>query len=267
MPLLSIEHLSVIYQGPMGSVRAVEDMSLAIEPGEVVALLGESGSGKTSAALALTRLLPPSTGIAGRVVVDGINLLEASPKMLRTMRGGRIAYVFQDPAASLNPVLTIGEQLVEMITLHGGKRGDDATRLATDWLGRVGIPQPSQRLGGYPHEFSGGMQQRVCLAMALCAHPALLIADEPTSAVDVTVQVQLLRLLRDLQRTFNLSVLLISHDFTVVERIAHQVGVMRKGRLVEAGPLARVLTQPTHPYTQELLHYRSLMALRHSRAG
>jgi ABC-type dipeptide/oligopeptide/nickel transport system ATPase component len=170
--------------------------------------------------------------------------------------------VFQDPATSLNPVLTIGEQVRETVLWHTGLRGREADAAVVDWLQRVGIASAEDRLEAYPHEFSGGMRQRVCLAMALAAKPALLVADEPTTALDVTVQVQILRLLRDLQRTLKLAVLLISHDLTVVERIAHRVGVMSKGELVEVGPVQQVIRQPKHPYTQELIRYRGLTELK-----
>ena len=262
MALLSVEKLSVIYQGHGESVRAVNGVSFTIEPGEVVALVGESGSGKTSVALALTRLLPvPPAIISGGAVVKGADLLTASERTLRDIRGGTLSYVFQDPATSLNPVLTIGEQLVESVLFHTKVRGDEADQVAIEWLRRVGIPSPDQRFSAYPHEFSGGMQQRACIAMALAAEPALLIADEPTTALDVTIQVQILRLLRDLQRTLRLSVLLISHDLMVVERIAHRVGVMSHGALVEFGAVDQVLRRPVHPYTKELLRYRSMMTL------
>jgi ABC-type dipeptide/oligopeptide/nickel transport system ATPase component len=238
-------------------------VSFTVEPGEVLALVGESGSGKSSVALALTRLLPPiGVDVSGAVRRGGVNLLDADDDALRELRGKTIAYVFQDPAASLNPVLTIGEQLLEPILLHTPARRQQARRLAVEWLQRVGVPDASQRLEAYPHEFSGGMQQRVCLAMALSAGPELLIADEPTTALDVTVQVQILRLLRDLQRTLGLSVLLISHDLMVVERLAHRVGVMSRGTLVELGRCDDVLHRPTHPHTQELLRYRSMLSLK-----
>ena len=188
--------------------------------------------------------------------------MDAPPDILRTVRGRAIGYVFQDPATSLNPVLTIGEQLLETLVLHADARGEAARHAAVEWLSRVGIPQAAERLWAYPHEFSVGMQQRVCLAMALAARPALLIADEPTTALDVTVQVQILRLLCLLQRSLGLAVLLISHDLTVVERIAHRVGVMAKGRLVELGPVVQVLRQPAHPHTRELLRYRAMVSLR-----
>ncbi len=266
-PVLSVENLSVVYRHQGTSVRAVEGVSFTIESGEVVALVGESGSGKSSVALALTRLLPSATAtISGRVIFQGASLLTTSVDLLRRVRGGEISYVFQEPASSLNPVLTIGEQLLETILLHTSARGEEAKRLAMGWLQRVGIPSPHERLGAYPHEFSGGMQQRVMLAMAMASGPALLIADEPTTALDVTVQVQILRLMRDLQRTLHLAILLISHDLTVVERIAHRIGVMSQGRLVELGEVAQVVYKPAHPYTKQLLQYRSTMTL-HRRPG
>ena len=260
MALVSVEDLSVVYRSHDATTQAVDGVSFAIEPGEILALVGESGSGKSSVALALTRLLPsPPAVISGRAVFNGADLLRLSEPQLQAVRGGKIAYVFQDPATSLNPVLTIGEQVVEMIAQHTEAHGVAARRAAVDWLTRVGISSVGERLAAYPHEFSGGMQQRVMLAMAMAAHPALLVADEPTTALDVTVQVQILRLLRDLQRTLRLSVLLISHDLMVVERLAHRVGVMSAGRLVEWGAVEQVLHQPAHPYTKALLRYRSMM--------
>lgn len=264
MSLLTVEHLCVSYRHRGTVVRAVEDVSFTIEPGEVFALVGESGSGKSSVALALTRLLPASATVSGRVRLQHTSLLDGSDEDLRTIRGGRIAYVFQEPSTSLNPVLTIGRQLLETIELHTTARGDEARRLALEWLRHVGLPMPEQRLHAYPHQLSGGMQQRVMLAMALVASPSLLVADEPTTALDVTIQVQILRLLRDLQRKLNLSVLLISHDLTVVERIAHRVGVMSEGTLVECGMVEQILRRPMHPYTQQLLRYRSAISLQAS---
>ena len=263
---LIVDGLCVTYQHEGTSTRAVDHVSLTIEAGEILALVGESGCGKSSIALALTRLLPmPPASVSGRVMMGDTNLLDAPDEALRAIRGGTISYVFQEPATSLNPVLTIGEQLVETIELHTDARGEDAKRLAIEWLNRVGISSAEERFGAYPHEFSGGMQQRAMIAMALAAQPALLVADEPTTALDVTIQVQILRLLRDLQRTLHLSILLISHDLTVVERIAHRVGVMAAGKLVELGPVAQVLHQPSHPYTQQLLRYRSMISLQSRR--
>ena len=263
MSLLTVEDLSVGYHHKGTVVQAVDGVSFTIEPGEVLALVGESGSGKSSIALAMSRLLssPPAI-VSGRVMMNGHDLLRASEEMLRTIRGGTIAYVFQDPATSLNPVLTIGEQLREMLELHTERRGREADAHAVEWLSRVGIPTDQARLGAYPHEFSGGMQQRVMMAMAMMASPKLLIADEPTSALDVTVQLQILRLLRDLQQRLRLSVLLVSHDLTVVERIAHRVVILSSGRVVETGPVTHVLRQPTHPYTKALLSARLPARLR-----
>ncbi len=262
---LSVEDLRVTYQSREGIVQAVDGVSFSIEAGEVFSLVGESGSGKSSVALALTRLLssPPAL-VSGRVMFEHTELLSATEDELRRIRGGRISYVFQDPASSLNPVLTIGEQLLESIELHTDAHGAEARQRAINWLARVGIVAAETRLDAYPHEFSGGMQQRVCLAMALATEPSLLIADEPTSALDVTIQVQILRLLRDLQRSLQLSVLLISHDLTVVERLAHRVGVMKAGRMVECAAVSEILHQPTHSYTKELVRVRSSMALRRS---
>ena len=259
MALLTVKDLTVEYQTPGSIVRAVDRVSFTVEPGEIVALVGESGSGKTSVALALTRLLPPSAIISGEVLINGLELLNASKRTLLTVRGGTVAYVFQEPSTSLNPVLSIGRQLIEVIELHTPARGQTAVKTAMEWLDRVGIASAQERLSAYPHELSGGMQQRVMLAIALAGHPSLLIADEPTTALDVTIQVQLLRLLRDLQRTLQLSVLLICHDLLVVERLAHRVGVMSNGRLVEMGAVQRVLNQPAHPYTAELLRARALL--------
>ena len=264
MALLSVEELSVTYAGRDERVLAVDRVSFSVEPGEVVAVVGESGSGKSTLALSLTRLLPspPAELRARHVRFEGMDLFAASEAELQRLRGGRIAYVFQDPASSLNPVLTIGEQLRETVELHTGRRGRDADAVALDWLARVGIPPVQRRLGAYPHEFSGGMQQRVMIAMAMASQPALLIADEPTSALDVTVQVQILRLLRELKRQFGLSLLLISHDLLVVQRLAHRTVVLSRGAVVESGPTEQVLQRPAHPYTKSLLVARASMCWR-----
>ena len=262
MSLLAVEELSVTYQSCATAVKAVNRVSFAIAPGEVLALVGESGSGKSSVALALTRLLPsPPAKVSGRVEFHGMELLTASEDQLRSVRGGKISYVFQDPATSLNPVLTIGEQLMEAIMWHAGADCREAKRLAVEWLERVGIASAAARHQAYPHEFSGGMQQRTMLAMAMATRPALLIADEPTTALDVTVQVHILRLIRDLQRTYRVAVLLISHDLMVVQRMADRVGVMAAGSLVELGAAAQVLRAPAHPYTKSLLASQAMMRL------
>ena len=255
--LLSVRSLTVTYQGPDGAVRAVDHVSFEVHPGEVVALVGESGSGKSSVALALTRLLPsPPAVVSGTVQFHNTELLAASEAALRQVRGGGIAYVFQDPGTSLNPVLTIGEQLQEMIELHTPQRGAAARETAVVWLERVGIPAPASRLRAYPHEFSSGMQQRVMIAMALSAKPALLVADEPTTALDVTVQVQILRLLRELQQRLGIAVLLITHDLLIVQRLAHRVLIFADGRMVEAGRVQEVFAHPQHDVTRMLLAAR-----------
>ena len=264
MPLLDVSDLTVIYQHHGEHVVAVEGMNLSIEPGEIIALVGESGSGKSSVALAITRLLPspPATVTARHIRFEGTDLLEASDDRLRSIRGGRIAYVFQDPETSLNPVLTIGEQLREMIELHTPRRGSEAGALAIEWLERVGIRSAKERLRAYPHDFSGGMQQRVMIAMAMAAQPALLIADEPTTALDVTIQVQILRLIRDLQQRLKLALCIISHDLLVVERLAHRVIIMSQGKVVESGDVSQVFRAPRHPYTKELLSSRLSVSLK-----
>src|SRR3989338_10037587 len=258
MPLLDVNGLTVAYEGRGERVVAVDDASFSMESGEILAVVGESGSGKSSLALAITRLLPspPATISARAIRFQDADLLHAPQELLRAIRGGKIAYVFQDPGTSLNPVLTIGEQLREMVELHTDRRGQDADDLAVDWLSRVGIPSAQARLRAYPHEFSGGMQQRGMLAMAMASQPALLVADEPTTALDVTIQLQILRLIRDLQRRSGVSLLLISHDLTVVERLAHRVAIMERGKIVEHGPVHQVLREPAHPYTKALLACR-----------
>ena len=257
MALLSIEQLTVVYRQDGLVVPAVDCVDLAVEPGEVLAVVGESGCGKTSLALAITNLIrPPGEIPHGRVVFQGQDLLALSPGALRDVRGRQVSYVFQDPATSLNPVLSIGEQLRETIRLHAIREDARADDYAVDLLSQVGIPSPRERLGAYPHELSGGMRQRVMIAMAIAPKPSLLIADEPTTALDVTVQVQILQLLQRLQQTLQLSLVLISHDLTVVERLCHRVAVMYAGRIVEAGPVAEVFQRPAHPYTMGLLGCR-----------
>ncbi len=267
MPLLDVSNLSVSYGRGREQVSAVDRVSFSLDPGETLAIVGESGSGKSSVVLALTRLLasPPAQMSADHVMFEGSDLLRVSEDQLRAIRGGRIAYIFQEPGTSLNPVLTIGEQLREAIEQHTTYRSMRANAQAVEWLERVGLPSARARLGAYPHEFSGGMQQRVMIAMAIATKPALLIADEPTTALDVTIQVQILRLIRDLTRQLHLSMLLISHDLTVVERIAQRVAIMSAGRIVELGPVAEVFTRPRHPYTKELLACRSSVTLRRKR--
>ncbi len=254
MPLLAIEHLNVAYRQEHGWVPAVEDVSLTIERGETVALVGESGCGKSTLGLAITRLIPETAGRAtGAVHFNGQNLLAADAAMLRSVRGGQIAYVFQDPATSLNPVMTVGEQLIETLRLHAPRGEAPLRQRAAALLHQVGITAPEERLRTYPHELSGGMQQRVMIAMAVACRPQLLIADEPTTALDVTIQVQIIELLHRLKDELHLAVLLITHDLSVAERTADRIAVMYAGRLVEQAPTASLLAQPAHPYTRGLL--------------
>lgn len=243
-------------------VTAVDRVSLAIEPGEIVGVVGESGCGKSTLALAITNLLPPQGTIqSGRVLFQGHELRMRDEEALRAIRGHRISYVFQDPATSLNPVLPVRQQLDEALPISFASR-EAREAHAVELLTRVGISSPQARLASYPHELSGGMQQRVMIAMAIASNPALLIADEPTTALDVTVQVQILQLLKALQARLNLAILLISHDLLVVERLCHRVAIMSAGRLVEHGPVRQVLEHPSHPATQQLLAARPSAAIR-----
>ena len=253
--LLEIKNLTVDFETGERPVRAVDGVSLSIEAGEVVGLVGESGSGKTTLGLAVTRLLPEPTAVIreGSIHFGGRDLLRVSTDQLYTVRGGEIAYIFQEPSTSLNPVMTIGRQLVEMLELHTETRGAAARQQAIALLGHVGIPAAAERLMNYPHELSGGMKQRVMIAMAIASGPKLLIADEPTTALDVTIERQIIALLKQLQREMGLSILVISHNIHLVTQLADRIAVMRQGKLVEIGPTQRVLAAPQHDYTKHLL--------------
>ena len=253
--LLEIQNLTVEFETSAQRVRAVDDVSLAIGPGEVVGLVGESGSGKTTLGLAITRLLPepPARIRAGEVRFGGQDLLRLSRHELYHVRGGRIAYVFQEPSSSLNPVMTVGRQLLEMLELHTPARGNAAWQRAVELLAHVGIPAPEERLTSYPHELSGGMKQRVMIAMAIASGPTLLVADEPTTALDVTLERQIVVLLKRLQRELGLSLLLISHSIHLVTQLSDRIAVMWQGKLVEEGATNQVLNRPQHDYTRRLL--------------
>ncbi|QOJ15649.1 MAG: ABC transporter ATP-binding protein [Planctomycetia bacterium] len=254
--LLEIRDLVTCARGAMerSEVALVEGVSLRVEAGRTHALVGESGSGKSITALSIVRLLPAGVRIAGgSIVFEGRELVGAPEAELRALRGNRIAMIFQDPMSSLNPVLSIGAQLCEPLMLHRRMSRRAAMGEALELLRAVGIPAAAERLHDYPHELSGGMRQRVMIAMALTCRPALLIADEPTTALDVTVQAQILALLRDLQRRFGMGILFITHDLAVVSQTADDVAVMYAGRIVETGSAGRVLSAPRHPYTQALL--------------
>ncbi|MDE2851112.1 MAG: ABC transporter ATP-binding protein [Acidobacteriota bacterium] len=256
-PLLRVENLNVAFRSGFGGrppVRAVNSVSLEVAAGETLAIVGESGSGKSVTALSILRLIPdPGRIEKGRILFEGRDLLALDEAGIRAVRGNRIAMIFQEPMSSLNPVLTIGRQVAEPLRLHRGLKRREALDQAVDLLRSVAIPDAEKRLGDYPHQFSGGMRQRVMIAMALACHPRLLIADEPTTALDVTVQAQILELLKERTRESDSALILITHDLGVVARYADRVAVMYGGRIVESGPAAALYADPRHPYTQGLL--------------
>ncbi|UCE86129.1 MAG: ABC transporter ATP-binding protein, partial [Deltaproteobacteria bacterium] len=253
--LLRVRGLRARFDTDDGSVRAVDGLDFGIESGEIVGLVGESGCGKSATALALLGLLPKPQGRvdAGSVRLRGRELVGLPESKLAAVRGRRIAMIFQDPMTSLNPYLRVDEQLVEVAERHLSIRRRDARARATQLLARAGIPQPEERMRAYPHELSGGMRQRVMIAMALLCDPELLIADEPTTALDVTIQAQILELLTELRRERGMAILLITHDLGIVAGTADRVLVMYAGQLVEAAPTRALFAQPQHPYTQALL--------------
>ena len=254
MSLLSINNLSVSFQTDRGIVQAVDQVSFDVDAGETLAIVGESGSGKSVTALSILQLLgAPGTISEGQIVFDGQNLLDLPEKDIRNIRGDRIAMIFQEPMSSLNPVLTIGKQVAEPIWLHRKKTWNEALDQAEELIKKVSIPDARQRLDAYPHQFSGGMRQRVMIAMALACEPKLIIADEPTTALDVTVQAQILSLLKDLTTELNSALILITHDLGVVARYANRVAVMYGGRIVESATAAELYKHPKHPYTEGLM--------------
>lgn len=255
VPLLHIRDLEIEFRRYGAEpTKAVQQLSLDLMPGESLAIVGESGSGKSATALALARLLPepPATIRATKLELHGKDILHLTPAELRKVRGKDIAYVFQEPSTSLNPVLTVRTQMAESLRLHRPDVKDIDAEIIS-WLDKVGIVDPAKRLRAYPHELSGGMQQRVMIAMALCTQPRLLIADEPTTALDVTIQKQIIDLLAQLRRDLGMSIILITHNFGIIRDIVDKVAVMFRGRVVETGPVEQVLTNPQHPYTQALL--------------
>jgi oligopeptide/dipeptide ABC transporter ATP-binding protein len=249
MPLLEIRNLRIDF----GAHRVVDEVSLSLDAGKTYCLVGESGCGKSVTALSIARLLatPPASHPQGQILLKGHDVLSMNPRELQRIRGGHVGYVFQEPGASLNPVMRIGTQIREALTRHRPQFANDAEVIRL--LRQVGIPAPETRLKDYPHQLSGGMQQRVMIAMALAPQPKLLIADEPTTALDVTVQAQIIELLRDLQQQLGMSILLITHNLGLVGDIADRVGVMYAGQIVEEGQTRDVLQRPRHPYTRALL--------------
>src|ERR1700736_4790024 len=254
-PLLDVRDLSVAFHQPSGTSTAVDHVSFAIRRGECVALVGESGSGKSVSALSILKLLPYPTAShpSGSILFKGRELLTLSEHEIRGIRGNDISIIFQEPMTSLNPLHTIESQIGEILQLHSGIRGGMARARTLELLTQVGIPDPETRLGSYPHQLSGGQRQRVMIAMALANEPDLLIADEPTTALDVTVQAQILTLLAELQARLGMAMLFITHDLGIVHKIADRVCVMKEGRIVERGAVAQVFERPEHPYTRELL--------------
>ena len=253
-PLLRVEHLSVHFEMPDHAFDVVRDISFSLDAGRTLCLVGESGCGKSMTALALLGLIPEQGRIAsGKILFEGEELTRLPESALRRIRGRRIGMVFQEPMTSLNPVIRIGEQVAEPLMRHLGMNRRDALEQATALLRQVGIPAPEKRLRDYPHQLSGGMRQRVTIAMALACKPHLLLADEPTTALDVTIQGQILELLRELSRLHGMGLLLITHDLGVVAEMADEVGVMYAGQIVERAPVKALFDKPLHPYTRGLM--------------
>src|SRR5215217_2498443 len=254
--LLELQGLKTFFRTRVGDVRAVDGVDLTIRPGETVGLVGESGSGKSVTARSIMRLLPTPPGryAGGKILFKGQNLLELSDREMSDLRGGRISMIFQDPMTFLNPVYTAGEQVAEAIRRHQGKGRAEARAKTVELFKTVGIPNAERRYDAYPHHLSGGLRQRVMIAIALSSRPELLIADEPTTALDVTIQAQILDLLRDLQRQFGMSILLITHDLGVVAEMCDSVAVMYAGRIVEQAPVQTLFEDTEHPYTIGLMN-------------
>jgi peptide/nickel transport system ATP-binding protein len=254
MALLEVDNLQTHFRTPNGVNRAVDGVSFAIDSGQTLAVVGESGCGKSVTAMSILRLIPEPPGkIAGSIRFDGRNLLEVSEREMRGIRGNDISMIFQEPMTSLNPVLTVGRQIGETLRLHQGLGRQAALERAIEMLQLVGIPEPRRRAADYPHSLSGGMRQRVMIAIALACSPKLLIADEPTTALDVTIQAQILDLMRDLKRRVGAAIMLITHDLGVVAEVAERVVVMYAGRKVEEAPVGELFRNPRHPYTRGLL--------------
>jgi len=254
-PLLRIKDLSTRFRTERGWLTAVDAVSFEVEAGETLAIVGESGSGKSVTAMSILRLIPEPPGqiAQGEIVFDGQDLRKLSDRQMRKVRGNRIAMIFQEPMSSLNPAMTVGRQIAEPINLHRGLRWRLALEEATELIGRVRMPDAATRAKAYPHQFSGGMRQRAMIAMALACEPQLIIADEPTTALDVTVQAQILDLLQDLSKKARSALILITHDLGVVARYADRVVVMYAGRVVESAPARALYAQPRHPYTRGLM--------------
>ena len=255
MPLLDIRRLRTHFKTPQGTVRAVDDVSLTVAAGEVLGIVGESGCGKSVLSLSILRLLPmpPAFFAGGQILFDGQDLLKASAEEVRRIRGNRISMIFQEPMSALNPVFTIGNQLAEVFRVHQSLGKAEALEKAVTMLETVGVPAPRRRVKEYPYQLSGGMRQRVMIAMALACRPALLIADEPTTALDVTIQAQILDLMEQLRRELNTAIIIVSHDLGVIAETARRVVVMYTGKIMEAAETVALFDTPLHPYTRGLM--------------
>jgi ABC-type dipeptide/oligopeptide/nickel transport system ATPase component len=253
-PILEIRNLAIDFATETGTVEAVKGISFSLMAGETLAIVGESGSGKSVTGLALTRLLPEPPAIyrSGQILLHGNDILKMPPRDLRSIRGAKIAYIFQEPSTSLNPVFTIRSQIAEALHLHRPEVKDIDAEVIK-YLDLVGIVDPQKRLHDYPHQLSGGMQQRVMIAMALSCQPELLVADEPTTALDVTIQAQIMDQLRELKKRVRMAIILITHNFGIIGGIADHVAVMFRGKIVEYGTTSEVLSNPQHPYTRALI--------------
>lgn len=255
MPVLEVENLSTFFTTPRGDIRAVDDVSFQVETGDTLGIVGESGCGKTVLSLSIMRLvpMPPGRYAAGKIILNGRDLLTLPEKEMRRVRGKHISMIFQEPMTSLNPVFTIGDQLRETVRLHQGSNRREAWEKAVEMLRLVGIAAPEQRMNDYPHQLSGGMRQRVMIAIALSCRPRLMIADEPTTALDVTIQAQILGLMDELKRELGTSVILITHDLGVIAETSRRVAMMYAGQFVEYADMEAIFSRPLHPYTLGLL--------------
>ena len=253
--LLDVQDLRVLFHSRDGVNEAVKGISFHLEEGKTLAIVGESGSGKSVTSMALTKLLPPEPQccVSGKAYLDGESLLNLSASEMRAVRGKQIAYIFQEPSTSLNPYYTVGNQIAEAIKFHR-KEVSDVWKEVVKLLDQVGIREPEKRAVDYPHQMSGGMKQRVMIAIALACQPRILVADEPTTALDVTIEAQIINLLKDLRVRLNMSIILITHNFGIVDEFADDIAVMFRGKIVETGPVESVLSKPQHPYTQALIN-------------
>lgn len=253
--LLEVKDLSTYFYTMEGVVYALDDVSFSLNKGETLGIVGESGSGKSVCALSIMRLIqsPPGKIVSGEIILDNENILDRSKKEMQKIRGNKVAMIFQEPMTALNPVLTIGYQIMESLRIHQKLNKREARIKAVEMLKKVGIPNPEKRIDDYPHQLSGGMRQRAMIAIALCCNPALLICDEPTTALDVTIQAQILELINDLKKDINASVIMITHDLGVIAQVSDNVMVMYAGKAMEYGSAREVFKDPLHPYTKALL--------------